>query len=173
MLVGNRVRLRPVEHEDLPRLVTWRNKPAVWRCFFNKFPLSRAGQESWFDQLREDRSRLLFVISLRETEEPIGTIGLSNIDFPNQRAEYGSFLILEDYHGRGLAKESTELILEYAFSRLNMNRIYLRVYANNEPAVGLYESCGFEIEGTLRQAQFDEGGFQDVLIMAQLRDNWE
>ena len=71
--------------------------------------------------------------------------------------------------GKGYAKEATKLLLSYCFLRLNMNRLYLRVYSDNIKAIKLYQKCGFKIEGTLREALFDSGTFKDLLVMSILR----
>ena len=170
MLAGNSVQLRPVEREDLPLLVQWRNEPDHWACFFNKFPLSMAKQDSWFDHLLACDSHRLFMICTCGDLSVVGTIGLNNIDFANQSVEFGNMLIgTPDARGKGYAKEATDLMLAYCFKRLNMNRVYLHVYAGNRNAIRLYEHCGFQIEGTLREAQFEDGQFQDLLIMSVLR----
>jgi RimJ/RimL family protein N-acetyltransferase len=112
----------------------------------------------------------LFIICPVEGNEPIGTIGLDHIDFANQTVEFGNLLIgKQEYKGKGYATEAAELIVSYCFLRLNMNRIYLNVYADNAKAIRLYERCGFKTEGTLREAHFEGGGFKDVLVMSILR----
>lgn len=173
MLVGNRVRLRPVEETDLPLLVEWRNRPEVWASFFNKFPLSSSGQRGWYKGLLEDRHRLLLMIEDRASREAIGTIGLDRIDSISQVAEYGNVLIgAEKFRHQGLAREATLLLLAYGFDRLNLNRIFLHVLADNPGAVQLYRQCGFREEGRLREAFFDQGAFKDILLFALLKADY-
>ncbi len=173
MLVGKRIKLRPLEETDLPLLVVWRNQPDIWSCFFNKFPLSYSGQQAWYKGLLEDRSRLLLIIETLDSREAIGTIGFDRIDFVNQAAEYGNLLIgPEPFRHKGIATEATHLLLAYGFERLNLNRIFLHVLADNAAAIRLYRRCGFREEGCLRTAVFDQGSFKDVLIMAVLRTEY-
>src|SRR5208282_4351093 len=93
MLVGKRIKLRPVEETDLPLLVQWRNQPETWAGFFNKFPLSHSGQHAWFKSLSEDRQRLLLMLETLDSPETIGTIGFDRVDHVNQAAEFGNVLI--------------------------------------------------------------------------------
>ena len=173
MLLGTLVRLRPVEEDDLSRLVSWRNKPSVWRWFFNKFPLSHAGQARWFEGLLRTDDKKLFAICTLEDDTAIGTIGLDRIDFANQSAELGNMLIgEEEFQGQGYAAEALQLLLSYSFFHLNMNRVYLYVFADNDRAVRLYERAGFQVEGRLRQAHYAQGIFNDVLLMALLRSEF-
>ena len=50
-----------------------------------------------------------------------------------------------------------QLILQHAFETLNLNRIYLRVFATNARAKRSYEKAGLVLEGTMRQAVFRNG----------------
>ncbi len=54
---------------------------------------------------------------------------------------------------------------------LNVLRLELTVYTDNEPALKLYRSFGFEIEGTLRAFAFRDGKFVDAYTMARLRNH--
>ncbi len=47
----------------------------------------------------------------------------------------------------------------------------LEVYALHERAVHVYEKVGFEHEALLRDAVFKFGEWQDVLVMAKVRDD--
>ena len=172
MIQGDTIILRPVEKTDLERLVTWRNDPSISKYFFNVFPLSMAGQENWFEDLLGREDKRLFIIDTTE-KVPIGTVGLDNIDFKNQRAEFGSLLIQPSHQGKGFALDATMTLLRFAFDHLNLNRIYLQVFNWNKPAIKLYLRCGFQEEGLLRQSVYKDGGFQDILLMAVLRDEFK
>jgi putative acetyltransferase len=60
-------------------------------------------------------------------------------------------------------------IIDLADNWLNLTRLELEVYADNEAAIHLYERFGFEIEGTLRQHAFREGRYVDSKMMGRLR----
>jgi RimJ/RimL family protein N-acetyltransferase len=170
MLQGTRVFLRPLEEEDLSVLVGWRNLAKTWATFFNKVPLSYARQKHWFETLLRDEQRFMFMICTVSSGEAIGTIGLDRIDFANQCGELGNVLIGEaDARGKGLAGEAIDLLVEYCFQRLNLHRLTVFLYKDNEQAMSLYRSRGFEEEGVLREARFDEGRFKHVSVMGLLR----
>lgn len=52
---------------------------------------------------------------------------------------------------------------------MNLRRVELTVYTDNEPAIALYRKFGFVEEGTLRDYAFRDGEFADALSMARLR----
>jgi putative acetyltransferase len=52
---------------------------------------------------------------------------------------------------------------------LNLQRLELEVYCDNEPAVGLYKKFGFQIEGTMKGYAFRAGECVDVYAKARTR----
>ncbi len=172
MICGERINLRAVERADLEQLVRWRNDPDVFRGFFTTFPLSAGGQEAWYEDLLRRPDKKLFVIETKEGQA-VGTIGFDHIDWKNQRAEFGNMLVARAHRGQGYAGDATRTALRFGFEEMNLNRIYLEVYAWNEEAVRLYKKCGFEIEGVLRETYFSEGRFNDTVLMAVLRGTWK
>ena len=174
MLHSDRILLRPLERTDLETLARWRNDPEIHRQFFNTFPIAFSGQESWYQDLLKDPLCKLFVIETITEGKAIGTVGFDHIDWKNQKAELGNIMIGERANrGQGLGKEAVGLVIHFGFTEMNLNRIYLKVYASNAVAIRVYKACGFETEGILREADFRGGAFQDICLMAILRKDYE
>jgi RimJ/RimL family protein N-acetyltransferase len=72
-----------------------------------------------------------------------------------------------------LGTEAMEMLVEYSFNTLNMNRIELTVYEFNTRAYKSYQNLGFVEEGRKRQARYHNGKYYDEIIMAILREDWE
>jgi hypothetical protein len=49
MIIGDRVRFRGIEREDIPTFVVWLNDPEVQAGVMLHAPLSRAAEENWFE----------------------------------------------------------------------------------------------------------------------------
>jgi len=64
------------------------------------------------------------------------------------------------------------LLVRHCFETLNLNRAYLRVYAENLRAKRSYEKAGFVEEGRLREAVYKHGKYDDVILMSVLRSEW-
>lgn len=74
----------------------------------------------------------------------------------------------KSHWGKGIGRAVTKCVIEWAFSELNLNRMSLSVLSNNTRAVNLYKSLGFKEEGRLREAQFKNGRYVDVILMSIL-----
>jgi diamine N-acetyltransferase len=144
-IARGRVRLRPLAESDLPTTLAWRNRPHIRRWFINSDPLTAEQHRGWFERyaLRDDD----FVFVIEETEEllkPIGQLALYDIDWGAGRAEFGRMLVGEpDAAGRGLAKEATALMLDFAFGRLKLKEVEARVMSANAASLAVCLSCGF------------------------------
>ncbi|MBP6853922.1 MAG: GNAT family N-acetyltransferase [Rhodoferax sp.] len=72
-----------------------------------------------------------------------------------------------DGQGMGLGWALLAALLDYADRWAQVLRIELHVYADNERAIRLYKSLGFEVEGCLRGDSLRDGEYVDTLCMAR------
>lgn len=174
MISGKTIELRCLEHDDLSRIVEWRNQKEIRRFFFNKSLISISSQKKWFERYLEDPSKEIFIAVSKQADKPIGMIGLYQIDSNDHKAEIGSTMVGDpSMWGKGMAAEMIGLVLEYAFVDLNLNRIYAYAVDYNIGSVRVKEKCGFQLEGTLRQDHYANGRFYDVQILGITRGDWE
>lgn len=71
--------------------------------------------------------------------------------------------------GKGVGAALMRAVIELADKWLNLTRIELSVFTDNESAIALYRKFGFEIEGTLRKYAFRDGEFVDAFAMARIK----
>jgi RimJ/RimL family protein N-acetyltransferase len=178
MIQGERVRLRRIERNDLPRFVEWLNDPAVREHLALVYPLSLPEEEQWFEAtLRLEPAGQPFAIDARTGtpgEEPaewllIGSIGFHSIDWRNRSADVGIVIGRRDYQGKGYGTDALRTLCRWGFEQLNLNRIHLRVFEDNPGGIACYEKLGFRHEGRLRQDRYQAGRYLDTLIMGLLR----
>jgi RimJ/RimL family protein N-acetyltransferase len=82
---------------------------------------------------------------------PVGQISLYHIDWPTKKAEFGRLMIGEpSAAGKGLAIAATQLIIKFAFEDLQLEEVYLEVYADNKKAIHIYKDAGFSITDTVK-----------------------
>jgi putative acetyltransferase len=101
-------------------------------------------------------------------------VGMVSVDtYPNRprRKHAGSIGISvhEEWQGKGIGAILMRAIIDLADNWLNLTRLELEVFADNDAAIHLYERFGFELEGTLREHAFRDGQYVDSKIMARLK----
>lgn len=175
MLYGNQIRLRADERNDLPKFVEWLNDPEV-RCFLGmNLPISQAAEENWFENmLKRPPEEHSLGIEIKDGEgwELIGNCGIFDINWRTRSAEVGLFIGNKTCWNKGYGTEVMRLLLRHGFDTLNLNRIFLRVDAENLGGIRAYEKAGFIHEARLRQADFRNGMYRDDLIMSVLHSEW-
>jgi RimJ/RimL family protein N-acetyltransferase len=174
VLRGRSTFLRPAEREDIPRFVEWMNDERTVVYLAARAPIGLADEERWFERMVEGQGddRWFFVICRTGDERAIGTIGLFDIDLTNGSAGLGISLGDPGDRGQGLGTDALEILLDFAFGELRLERVWLDVYDFNRRAMRSYEKAGFTDEGVLRHAVYRRGRYQDLHRMAILRREW-
>ncbi|AET70305.1 pseudaminic acid biosynthesis N-acetyl transferase [Desulfosporosinus orientis DSM 765] len=172
MLETKRLLLRLLNEQDENDIVKWRNQKDIINSLFSYKGVTITEHRQWFDKYSRDDTRIEYVICKKEDGKKIGTIGLSSIDHKNQKAEYGILIGEAQEQKKGFALEASYTLLKYAFYDLNLHKIKLHVFTDNNIAINLYKRLGFKEEGTLHQEIYKNSGFKDVLVMGLLKEEW-
>ena len=77
-----------------------------------------------------------------------------------------------EFQSQGLGSQACQLMVDYGFAELGLNRIGLQVYAFNDRAIAAYHKAGFVEEGRIRQYVFHDGAFHDEVLMGILASEW-
>jgi diamine N-acetyltransferase len=175
MIVGEKVRLRPIERDDLPRFVEWFSDPEVRRHLLVYLPFSLAQEERWFEEMLGRLGRQTDVLLAIETIDGVhvGDIGLHSIDWKNRAAELGIVIGDKAYWSQGYGTDAVRALLGLAFREMNLHRVFLRVDVDNARGIRCYEKVGFQREGTSRDAAFREGVYHDQYVMSILESEFE
>lgn len=107
-------------------------------------------------------------VSLKATGLHIGVCGFENWAPRSDRAEMG-FMFRRDLWGQGYAREAARAVIEFGFSRMELNRIEAKTALANEQAQRLLKRLGLGFEGVLRESMYWKGGYHDMGMYALLR----
>jgi RimJ/RimL family protein N-acetyltransferase len=175
LIEGERIRLRAIERSDLAQFVRWLNDSDVRAGLDIFLPFSLDEEERWYERMLEtpaDEHPLAIEARDGDAWRSIGDCGFHSIDWRSRSAETGIVIGDKNYWNQGYGTDAMQLLLKHGFDTLNLNRIYLRVFSNNARAIRCYEKAGFVQEGRFRQAHYQDGEYQDVLVMSVLRSEW-
>ena len=85
----------------------------------------------------------------------------------SHRGELG-ISVLKSYWGQGIATVMMEEMLDWVRDYSTLSRVELEVVAINKKARRLYEKCGFEEEGQLKNGVKIGDGYEDIILMAKM-----
>ena len=100
--------------------------------------------------------------------ELIGSIGIMGISWRDRKGEIG-YLMHKDWRGKGYMPEAVRLALEYAFDKLELNRVRISSAPANKSSQKVIEKVGGKFEGIEREGAFLSGRFQDLRIYSILK----
>ncbi|WP_026838087.1 GNAT family N-acetyltransferase [Gillisia sp. JM1] len=177
MIKGDVVGLRAVEKEDLKLFRDWRNIVDFRRNFREVRELSLTDQEKWFESLQSTKHiNFMFTIVELKTNKPIGAAGLLYINWINRSGDF-SFYIGENesyIDGEGYAKEAAELLINYGFSNLNLNKIWMELFEFDINKLDFFKNeFNFVTDGKLRENCYEGGKYYDSYIISLLKKEHE
>lgn len=103
-----------------------------------------------------------FGIILKEHDKLIGMVDVFRVDWKNKNAKVGYWLG-KNYWNQGLTTEAVNLILNFAFKKLKLHRVYAGLFENNPSSKRVLEKCGFKLEGRLRESRIKHKKWQNEL----------
>lgn len=171
---GQRVRLRPVDEQDLTTFVAWFNDPEVryWLHWSERPQETLESQRERYQQHRDHPGWVEWSIESADGAL-IGHAGLVAIDEVHGRAELYISIGEKEHWGRGLGTDAIRQVLRHAFTEVGLRRVYLITDEDNERGIRCYEKCGFVREGLLRGNRLRYGKPLNMLAMGVLREDWE
>lgn len=157
--------LRLMEVSDTEKIVAWRNHDRVRRNFIYQQLFTPEGHMNWIRTQIEPGHVIQFIICETETDRAVGSVYFRDIDREKGCAEYGIFIGEDDAVGKGYGTQAAKEALRYAFESLRLQRVFLRVFADNVGARKSYENAGFRlIEGKQEEVTI-EGVSRKVVFM--------
>ncbi len=170
MLTGTVVGLRAIEQHELEQLLTWRNSPSLRRYFREYRELNSSQQKIWFDtKVNNDPCTKMFSIVDLSTNLLIGACGLCYIDWVNRNADF-SIYIGHDllYIDEIFAPDAAKILIEYAYSELNLHRLWAEIYAFDDRKIKFFKALNFKMEGRHRETHWHQGAWHDSLFFSHL-----
>ena len=163
MVADPSIRLRPLEREDLPFIHQLDNNASVMRYWFEEPYEAFVELTDLYDKHIHDQSERRFIV-----EHDKAKVGL---DYVHRRAEF-QIIIAPAHQGLGYAAKAVLLVMDYAFTVLNLYKLYLVVDTENKKAIHVYKKLGFEVEGELKHEFFSNGEYRNALRMCTFQTDY-
>jgi RimJ/RimL family protein N-acetyltransferase len=163
-------RLRKFRIDDAESLSRYANNFNVSRYLTDAFPYPYTIEDAreFILKLANDPGLTIFAIEVNN--EASGAIGVHpQSDIHRKNAELGYWLA-EPYWGYGIVTRAVQEIVEIAFEKHNINRIFARPFSNNPASQRVLEKAGFNLEGRFSRTLIKNNEYLDELIYGKCRN---
>ena len=174
-IIGKSIILRGIEKNDNDMLLNLINDPETEAQIGGiSFPVSSTQQENWFSGLEFQNNVLRCIVAEKNNiVNGLGTVILSDIDYRNGTAEIHIKMDKEKGRCKGYGTDAINTLVKYGFRELRLQCIYAEILASNDISKKLFDKCGFEYEGTLRNRVFKNGIHQDIEMYSIINYGWK
>lgn len=160
--------LRPVKLEDAASINEMRRMDGVRENTLGLFSERVTRSEDFIKGLTEYEHLLVAEVDEDGVKKTIGVAGL-HIN-RNQRLRHSAsigIMVHVDYQGKGIGTALLKKIIDLADNWLMLVRLELTAFVENDGAIKLYQSLGFQIEGIKKYAAIRNGKYADEYLMAK------
>ena len=136
----SRLRFRDITAADGYAVTRWRNTASARDAFFNTAVVT-PDTHAEFVRTRRPHD-LVWIVEEKATGDAVGMLSLT-VDVAKRTAEYGRAFIDERCRGRRYGFEIEWLMLHFAFDVLQLDSLWLDIYADNVPMCALHRKMGW------------------------------
>lgn len=157
-------KLRKWKLSDLESIAAYGCNPKITKFMSDAFPDSVEKWQKFLEFSVSDESILYFAIEINE--KAVGAIGISQqTGVMRKNAELGYWLG-EEFWGNGIITEAIREIVQIAFEKLGIVRIFAKPFETNIASHKALEKAGFKLEARFEKIVFKNGEFLDEFVYA-------
>ena len=171
ILKGKHSYLRALEPEDLQFLFSSENDESFWEISNTQTPYSKYILKKYIENSHQDiyeAKQFRFVICNKK-DLPVGMIDLFDFSPQHHRVGVGILLVAQE-QGKGYGKQALEIIINYAFSLLNIHQIYANITRDNKISIELFEKLNFKKAGLKKDWIFSNSKYKDELLYQLIKE---
>jgi RimJ/RimL family protein N-acetyltransferase len=176
LLENERVLIRPLEHTDFENLIHFAlNEPELWEYSLQKGS-GIEGLKTYIDTAITNRVKensYPFIVFDKKTNSFVGSTRFYDIQLTNKTLQLGFTWYGKDYQGTGINKNCKYLLLNFAFEKMNVERVEFRADFENKKSIAAMKSIGCIEEGVLRKNFVKPNGERrDSIVLSILKEEW-
>ncbi len=172
-LESERLFLRQITNEDINEVFELRSNPEIMK--FVPRPLISKKEEA-LEHIKliqtkiEENEGINWAITIKGNPKLIGIIGHYRISWENLRSEIG-YMILPEYHGKGITSEAVKLLIDYGFNTMKMHSLEAIIDPRNQASARVLQKNNFVLEGQFKEDTFWQGEWLDSNVYSLLNKN--
>ena len=140
-----RVTLRQLSIDDQQDILALRSNPEINKYLGRQPSKTIEDAKNFINNVNENIEKhiaLYWAITLTETKTFVGTICL--FDFSNKKnsCEIG-YELMPEFQGQGIMKEASQVVIDYVFQTLKLNKIHAVTHCHNQNSTNLLTKLNF------------------------------
>ncbi|MBN2533033.1 MAG: GNAT family N-acetyltransferase [Spirochaetales bacterium] len=166
------VTIELLKETDINTILEWNKNRSVdfllqWAGNGYSFPLTEEQILTKIVHKGEINDTHNIIFKIKEVSgNMIGTVELSKINRKKKQAWVSRFLIGDERNrNRGYGSEALREVICFAYDKLDVEDLFLRVFDFNVNAIKCYEKAGFKRIETVEKVRKTAGGFWNVYVM--------
>ena len=176
ILENNVVRLQPLQATDYEKLVEFSiNEPELWSYNANG-PENPESLKKYIDKALSQKEKQLeypFIVFDKTRNKIAGCTRFYNINLDAKHLEIGFTWYGKEFQGTSLNKNCKFLLLEYAFEKMQLERVGFRANNLNTRSINAMKSIGCTVEGVMRNFSTNAKGERiDAIVLSIIKDEW-
>ncbi|MCP4177693.1 MAG: GNAT family N-acetyltransferase [bacterium] len=170
ILETERLILRNFEKSDLQFLFDIRSNEFIAAAAGIEIHKTLAESEEFLDKVFDSfasKTGINWVISLKESNTPVGDVGIWRLVTEHFKGEIG-YMQKTEYCGNGYMSEALSKVIDFGFNILGLHRLEATVSSHNKNSIKILNKMNFKQEAYFREDYFSNGKFFDSIIFSQL-----
>jgi ribosomal-protein-alanine N-acetyltransferase len=172
-LESERLLLRQITSNDVNEIFELRSNPETMKYIPRPLVISIDEAMDHIKMIQDKidtNEGINWAITLKDSPRMIGIIGHYRIRWEHFRSEIG-YMLLPEYHGKGLITEAIELMIKYGFDDMKMHSLEAIIDPDNTASARVLEKNNFVKEAHILQNEFYDGKFLDTVIYSILNNS--
>lgn len=176
ILENERVRLLPLQISHIKELIKISREERIWIHFFEKGNNIESLTNYVISAInyRHLKKEYPFVIYDKSKKQFAGCTRLYDYSNELQTIKLGHTWLGKEFQGTKLNKNTKYLLFDFAFNKLQIERIGFGAYSDNKVSIASMLSVGCKNEGVLRNMfpSINGIGRTDAVLMSILKNEW-
>ena len=148
----------------------WRNNRKVRKWMYNDHIISPLEHAKFIFSLKNSKNKFYWLVK-KNNNSLIGVLYLTDVNWKHKRSFFGLYANPDDIRIPNKGKILVSLAIEIVFNILDFHTLKLEVLEENIKAISLYKKFGFTLEGILKDFEFKDNKWHNVLIMGKINPN--
>lgn len=175
MVEGKKIALKKISIDDVTQeYVSWLNDDDVTKGLDTVVkPYSFEMLHKYVQDIIKTDTTYMFMIVDKESGKSIGTAKIHNISKKNGTCNLGLMIGDKFYWGKGYGQDAYNTSINYAFTVLNIRKIWELANSDNLASLSMCKKSGFEMEGSLKEQVYSNGKYVDKIVLGLFAEKWK